>query len=68
MGEPFCNLWYLLEEVRALDFFDSRRPGYVVREQVCENSLAHWDREPAEEKEAMGVGVRKKIRIDSRYA
>ena len=43
-GKPFCNLWNLFEEIGALNFLDSRRPRYVVREQVGENSLADWNR------------------------
>jgi hypothetical protein len=49
---PFHNLWDFLEEIRAFDFFLRRAPCHIVREQVCENSLAQGNAEAPKKEEA----------------
>ena len=52
IAAPFHNFWDFLEEIRAFDFFLRCTPCHIVREQVCENSLAQGNAQPPKKEEA----------------
>ena len=49
---PFHDFWDFLEKVGTFNFLLCRTPGHIVREQMCENSLAQGNTESPKEEEA----------------
>jgi hypothetical protein len=52
VAAPFHNFGDFLKEIGAFDFFLCRTPCHIVREQVCENSLAQGNAEPSKKEKA----------------